>query len=129
MTFILWAQAPPVTGYFAHLAKGISSRTWCRPAVSISSTIRISGSNVPRRRAGTPLRDESSADRGLKQSLDLGEVHDLVEFLPDFGVGHAQDRAFEIDISANGEFGVETGADRRRATRPRITTRPLGQAR
>ena len=52
-----------------------------------------------------------SLDRGIEESLDAGEIHDLVEFLPDLDLAHAEDGSVEEDVFAAGEFRMEAGAD------------------
>jgi hypothetical protein len=50
-------------------------------------------------------------DRGIEKSLDFGKGDDLVEFPADFGAGHAEDRAVQIDVLAPGQLGMKSGAD------------------
>ena len=47
----------------------------------------------------------------VDELCDLGEFHDLVKFLIDFGAGHTKDCAVHVHILAAGEFRVEARAD------------------
>ncbi len=50
-------------------------------------------------------------DGGIEEFFDAGEGYDFVKFAADFGAGHAEDGAVEVDVFATAEFGVETGTD------------------
>ena len=44
-------------------------------------------------------------------SLEAGEVDDVVEARVELLLRHAEDRAVEVDVLAPGELGVEAGAE------------------
>ena len=46
-----------------------------------------------------------------RNSLDLGELDDLVELPPHLPVGHAEDGAVEEDVLPAGQLRVEPGPD------------------
>lgn len=50
-------------------------------------------------------------DGGVYKLFDTGEGYDFVEFAADFGAGHAEDGAVEVDVFATAQFGVEAGTD------------------
>ncbi len=50
-------------------------------------------------------------DGGVNEFFELREGHDFVEFLRDFAAGHAEDGAGKEGVFADGELGMEAGAD------------------
>src|SRR5262249_3857250 len=47
----------------------------------------------------------------VEESLDLGELDDLVEAAADLGSVHAEDRAVEEDVLPAGQLGMEARSD------------------
>src|SRR5262245_9552165 len=48
---------------------------------------------------------------GVDEPPDVGELDDRVELVVDLGLGHADDRAVEVDVLPAGQVGVEPRAD------------------
>ena len=49
-------------------------------------------------------------DRGVEESLNFGEINDLVEFALDFTLAHTQDSSVEVDVFATGELVIRGDA-------------------
>ena len=49
--------------------------------------------------------------RRVEKFFDLGKRDDLIEFLANFPLRHAEDGAIEEDVLPSGKLGMETGAD------------------
>ena len=56
--------------------------------------------------------------RSVYEVFDLGEVNNLVEFLPDFLLAHPQDRAVEKNVFPTGQLRVKPGSHLQKACYP-----------
>ena len=102
---------PTFTRHLAHLPQAFllkASVSHCQYLVhqqNLRLQVRGHGESQPHAHAaGVALH------RRIDELLHAGEVHDLVELAVDFGFGHAQDRAVEVDVFPSSQLLMKASA-------------------